>query len=286
MTSRARLVSDASRHFAFGQNWKSYSTKIDEEKIDSAVKNLCRLLGKNSLSNLSFLDIGCGSGIHSLAALRLGARKVLALDIDPVSVDTCQQVLSHWTRAGEWKCEVASVFDLPVRSSETFDVVYSWGVLHHTGDMWRAIRAAAGKVRADGGVIALALYRKTPLCGLWRTEKRIYSRLPFALQAPILTIYSAANLGRLMLRGKNPVSHVRDYGRKRGMNFWHDEHDWLGGYPYESASPEDVELVMGKMGFTLVQSFVPKDSIGLTGASCAEYLFRRGPRPSTSQLPA
>lgn len=59
------------------------------------------------------------------------------------------------------------------------------------------------------------------------------------------------------------------------MNFWHDEHDWLGGYPYESASPAEVRAFMGQLGFHQVQAFIPDDSLGLTGASCAEYTFSR-----------
>jgi len=279
MKESDRLVSDVSTHFAFGENWRSYSATIDEAKVESAVENLSRLLGKGSLEGLSFLDIGCGSGIHSLAALRLGAQKVVAVDIDPVSVETCKKVLSQWTRSGDWECRVSSVFDLPAQLKQRFDVVYSWGVLHHTGDMWRAVETAAAFARADKGLVALALYKKTPLCHLWKTEKRIYCHLPTVLQLPILMVYSMMNLSRMALRGKNPFSHVKEYQRKRGMNFWHDEHDWLGGYPYESALPEQVTQFMVGLGFHLAKAFIPNDSLGLTGASCAEYMFNRGPAP-------
>ncbi|MEO7724746.1 MAG: class I SAM-dependent methyltransferase [Chthoniobacterales bacterium] len=268
-------LTDVSTHFAFGDNWKDYSATIDEQKIGAAVDNLARLLGTNSLKGLSFLDIGCGSGIHSLAALRLGAEKVFATDIDPVSVETCNKVLSKSATSGEWECSVASVFNLPAKTDRRFDVVYSWGVLHHTGDMWRAIRTAAAFTKANTGVFALALYKKTPLCRLWAIEKRIYSRLPLVLQRPILALFSLAELSRLAIRGRNPVSHVKSYPRKRGMSFWYDEHDWLGGYPYESTSPEEVEKFMSELGFDLRQAFVPENSLGLTGTACAEYLFTR-----------
>lgn len=269
-------LADVSTHFAFGENWKSYSETIDEDRIKAAVDNMSRLLARKSLEGYSFLDIGCGSGIHSLAALRLGARKVVALDIDPICVETCKKVLSKWATSSNWECRVASVFDLPPEWKEKFDLVYSWGVLHHTGDMWSAVAAAAALVTEKKGMVALALYRKTRLCRVWKAEKRIYSKLPSVLQLPLLTLYSAANLLRLALRGENPISHVKNYQRKRGMSYWHDDHDWLGGYPYESASPEEVTNFMAGFGFQLCESFIPKESWGLTGASCAEYIFSRG----------
>ncbi len=268
-------LTDVSTHFAFGENWRNYSATIDEQRIGSAVEDLARLLGTNSLKGLSFLDIGCGSGLHSLAALRLGAQKVFAVDIDPISVETCNNVLSQSTTSREWECSVTSVFDLPAKTDQRFDIVYSWGVLHHTGDMWRAIKTAAAFTKANTGVFALALYKKTPFCRLWAIEKRIYSHLPSVLQRPLLAVFSLAELSRIGLRGNNPMSYVKNYPRKRGMSFWYDEHDWLGGHPYESSSPEEVKSFMTELGFDLAQAFVPKASLGLSGTSCAEYLFTR-----------
>jgi 2-polyprenyl-6-hydroxyphenyl methylase/3-demethylubiquinone-9 3-methyltransferase len=277
MTKSHSLLSDVSTHFGFGENWRSYAATIDETRIHSAVENMQRLLSSASLKGLSFLDIGCGSGIHALAALRLGAAPLIALDIDPTSVDTCRQVLSKWHPSENWKCQVASVFELSDTSWGAFDIVYSWGVLHHTGDMWTAIRNAAALVK-PGGSFAFALYKRTPLCRFWRLEKRIYLMLPRALQFLLLCLYSAADLSRLTLRGRNPVRWVNEYHHNRGMTFWHDAHDWLGGYPYESASPPEVNAFMHALGFVPVNAFGTQTSLGLTGSGCAEYLFVRGAR--------
>ena len=268
------LVKDVGTHFAFGKNWRNYAATIDEPRILSAMDKMRALLGRDSLEGLSFVDIGCGSGIHSLAALRLGARKLAAYDFDPISVETTRALLSANAPAGNWSCEVCSVFDLPASLARSFDVVYSWGVLHHTGDMWTAITRAA-ELTAPGAIFAVALYYKTPLCGLWKIEKRVYSKLPAPLQFPILAMYSGLDLLRLAVRGHNPISHVKNYQQKRGMNFWHDEHDWLGGYPYESASRQEVIDFMAKLGFSFVQAFRTESSLGITGTGCAEYLFKR-----------
>lgn len=275
MKTDEQLLTDVRTHFAFGKNWKCYAATIDEPRIQAAMEKMRVLLGKQSLDDLSFIDVGCGSGIHSLAALRLGAGSVTAFDFDPVSVQTCRDLLSARAPSSNWTCRQGNVFELPSEWNQSFDIVYSWGVLHHTGDMWTAIRKAAALI-APGGIFAVALYLKTPLCGWWKSEKRIYSRLPAALQFPILAAFSALDLLRVTIRGQNPISHVKTYQKKRGMNFWHDEHDWLGGYPYESASVQEVVLFMEKLGLTLVHSFRTESSLGLTGTGCSEYLFKKG----------
>ena len=273
MVSSEKLKSDVSTHFSFGDNWADYSKTINEDRIASAVEDLRRILDRQSLQGVSFCDIGCGSGIHSLAALRLGAGPLLAIDIDPESVATTQGVLRKFAPDRDRRVQVGSVFQLHLLR-EQFDVVYSWGVLHHTGAMWSAIQNASALV-TPGGHLALALYRKTPLCPAWKIEKRIYRKLPYVLQVPLILAYSFVDLARLTIRRTNPITFIREYPKRRGMNYWHDAHDWLGGYPYESASPEETVDFMGRQGFSLVRSWRTEASIGLTGSGCAEYLFRR-----------
>jgi 2-polyprenyl-3-methyl-5-hydroxy-6-metoxy-1,4-benzoquinol methylase len=286
MKDHSRLINNVHTHFAFGENWRNYADSINEQRILSAVNRMQEFLGRDSLEGLSFVDIGCGSGIHSLAALRLGARSVTAFDFDPVSVETCRRVLSINAPASNWTCRVANVFELPSEWNHAFDVAYSWGVLHHTGDMWRAIAQAAKLVASDRGLFALALYTKTPLCTLWKAEKYIYSRLPSLLQSPILAAFSAVELTRSMLRGRNPITLVKSYHQKRGMSFWHDGHDWLGGYPYESASPHETVCFLERRGFRLQRSLRTESSLGITGTGCAEYLFEKTKQNQlTSQNP-
>lgn len=138
-------------HFAFGKNWAAYAEKVTAAEIAEAERGLIRLLGSERLDGERFLDIGCGSGLHSLAALRLGAREVVAVDLDPDSVATTQALLDrHAPRGAVFRVEAVSVFDLRPEAMGTFDTVYSWGVLHHTGDMERAIRCAAAMVGTEG----------------------------------------------------------------------------------------------------------------------------------------
>lgn len=85
----------AESHFAFGKNWLDYAQKIDEAKIAQAIADLQRLSGRQRFDGLSFLDIGCGSGLHSLAAIRMGAERVVGVDIDANSVAAACDTLAR-----------------------------------------------------------------------------------------------------------------------------------------------------------------------------------------------
>lgn len=269
----ARLE-DVSTHFAFGKNWASYAKAIDPDRIEQAKTSLARLLKPTELEGARFLDIGCGSGLSSLAALRLGAREIIALDIDPDSVATAQQVLANHAPEGGWSADVATVFDLSPERQGRFDVVYSWGVLHHTGAMHEAIKKAAAMV-GEHGIFAFALYRKTPMCGFWTLEKRWYSHAETRKQQVARRLYTYLLKSRLRLSGQDPTTYIHNYRSQRGMNFEHDVHDWLGGYPYESITPSEVRRTMGELGFTEVRSVTERAGIGLFGSGCDEFVFRR-----------
>jgi 2-polyprenyl-6-hydroxyphenyl methylase/3-demethylubiquinone-9 3-methyltransferase len=267
-------TTDVSTHYEFGKNWAQFARLLTASHIASAERELDRLVGASRLADASMLDIGSGSGLHSLAALNLGARRVEAVDFDPDSVRTTTAVLSRHATRGQWTARAANVLTDFIDAPQLYDIVYSWGVLHHTGAMWAALEQAAKLVR-PGGWFAVALYNKTPLCGFWRIEKRIFSKLPSFLQALLarMTVF-AWMLGKL-LRLRNPVAWYRDYRQLRGMSVYHDVHDWLGGYPYESVDRAALTAWMRERGFTLAYDWNTDAGLGLLGGGCGEYLFRR-----------
>jgi 2-polyprenyl-3-methyl-5-hydroxy-6-metoxy-1,4-benzoquinol methylase len=262
--------------FAFGRNWQSFVATVTDESIAEAKRGLQRLFPAGELKGRSFLDIGCGSGLSMLAAALLGARPVRGIDIDPQSVAATETLLSRHLPDGNWSLRIASVFDLDPTVDGTFDIVYSWGVLHHTGDMVPAIRKAAALV-ASGGTFAVALYRKTLLCPLWRREKRFYSQAGRVSQAALRAVYIAAHSAALLVKGRNPVSYASNYRSSRGMSWSHDVHDWLGGYPYESATPDEVVTLLADLGFAVTRMFeMPASKGGLFGSHCDEFVAHRG----------
>lgn len=261
-------------HFRFGQNWADYAGHIDESRIKQATVDLQRLLEGVPIAGKAFLDIGCGSGLHALAALRLGAASVVAVDIDPESVATTAAVIAAYAPDAEAEVRICSVFDLDAGRDGVFDIVYSWGVLHHTGDMDRALCKAAAMVK-PGGAFLFALYRKTTFCGFWVREKRWYTRASPWQQRLARGIYVFLGDVARLLKGVTPRQFRQRYVQSRGMSFFHDVHDWLGGYPYESISPEEVERKMDGLGFVLRRSWTRPAGSGVLGSGCDEFAYVR-----------
>ena len=252
--------------FAFGKNWQSFAAIADEESVSEAQQGL-------EVRGARILDIGCGWGLSMAAALRLGASQVDGVDIDPNSINAASELLSRFDVGKNWSVHTANLFDLPTRS---YDIVYSWGVLHHTGAMWRALEHVTTFVRPEG-LLAVAIYRRSPACGFWQKEKRLYSSAPPPVRLFIRSVYKAAYLSAIAASGRNPFGYVFYHNRTRGMSFHHDIHDWLGGYPYESASPEEIVGFMNKHGFSVQRTFQRPAAVkGLFGSHCDEYVARRG----------
>lgn len=273
MNTSKDLLSQES-HFRFGKNWASYAKLITEAEIEIAASELQRLIG-GRLDGKRFLDIGCGSGIHALAAIRLGASEVVAVDIDADSVETTRGVLGVYAQDRSWRLLQTSVFEMDSKVLGEFDVVYSWGVLHHTGDMYRALECAAKLVR-PGGYFAFALYRRTLLCGFWKVEKRWYAHASPGAQKAARAAYVALFRLACLLSLRSYKRFVATFRERRGMEFFHDVHDWMGGWPYESISARQVVRLMLAQGFKPMRSFArARLSVGILGSGCDEYVYSR-----------
>ena len=267
--------------FEFGKNWSRFLALLDDARIARAEESLKQMLEVENLEGQSFLDIGSGSGLFSLAARRLGAR-VHSLDYDPQSV-TCTKELRrrYFNNDSEWRIEEGSALDADyLKSLGAFDVVYSWGVLHHTGAMWSALENAQLPV-AEGGKLFVAIYNDLgSRSRRWRWIKRTYNDLPDFLKAPFALTVIAPEEAKSLLRSLmllKPGEYLRSwtqYNRNRGMNRWRDVIDWVGGYPYEVAKPEEIFDFYRSRGFQLT-----KIKCGGVGLGCNEFVFRREPNP-------
>ncbi|HEV2915763.1 MAG TPA: class I SAM-dependent methyltransferase [Pyrinomonadaceae bacterium] len=243
------------RRFEFGRNWRRFLSTLDEQRILEAERSLGQMLGVETLRGKSFLDIGSGSGLFSLAARRLGAR-VHSFDYDPESV-ACTHELKHRFFADDasWIIERGSVLDADyLKRLGQFDIVYSWGVLHHTGAMWRALGNAQLPV-AVGGRLFIAIYNNQgKKSRLWLGVKQFYcSGAAGRIVVPALLIPSFifGGLAKDLLRARNPLARYTEYKKSRGMSVLHDWIDWLGGYPFEVATPEEILSFYLERGFVL-----------------------------------
>lgn len=259
--------------FAFGDNWHSFIDLVDAARIQAAVDSLVSHLGAADLVNRTFLDIGCGSGLFSLAAHRLGAR-VRSFDYDEMSVAATRQLRERFAPDSKWTIEQGSVLDEEyIQALGTFDVVYAWGVLHHTGDMWTAIDAAAHRV-APGGTLFISIYNDQGWKSrAWLRIKRRYNKSGFLIRSLLVSgtgvsqhVLKAA--ARALSRRGTPRSERPV--RARGMSDRHDLVDWVGGYPFEVAKPEEVFDRIRRLGFELRHL-----TTCAGGSGCNEYVFQR-----------
>ena len=243
----------------------------------SAVVDTRRLLRCDTLDGRTLLDIGCGSGLFSLAAHVLGARRVVSFDFDPQSVSASETLRSRFQVPPErWTIHQGSVLDEAFLGRlEPADVVYSWGVLHHTGDMWKAITHAARLVRPEGR-FAISIYNRVTRfpdrSSMWWKIKRFYVRSPGAARRALELAYVTNHMATRLISLRNPLRPLLERGGegRRGMDFWHDMRDWLGGFPYEFATAGEIfEFVHDRLGLELIYLNT------VEGNACNEFLFRR-----------
>lgn len=259
--------------FAFGRNWLGFLATLDDARVLRAEETLQEMLGM-SLEGRAFLDIGSGSGLFSLAARRCGAR-VRSFDFDEDSV-ACTRELQrlYYPDDRSWRVERGSVLDRAyLQTLGRFDVVYSWGVLHHTGAMYEALGNVVPLVAA-GGLLFIAIYNDQGAASrMWRVIKRTYNKLPGVFQ-PLLTVPFFVVLWGLKwlldLVRLRPGRSYREYSRNRGMSPWHDVVDWIGGYPFEVAKPEEILEFFRAHGFALEKLSTCGGKLG-----CNEFVFRK-----------
>jgi len=201
-----------------------------------------------------FIDVGCGSGLFSLAAYKLGAKEVVSIDIDAASTACARYLHQLEGKPDNWQVFEGSVLDrtfVSMMRPGTF--VYSWGVLHHTGSMWQAIRNVEELV-APQGILWVALYNQYRYSPAWLAIKQLYNRVPGPLQLSMRMTYACFSILMLIRRGRNPIRAIRDYPHaSRGMSWWRDIEDWLGGLPYEYSRPDQVIDFVKKLGLTCVK---------------------------------
>jgi SAM-dependent methyltransferase len=277
-SSPAPRTAEPGERFEFGKNWRRFLSVLTDERMAEAERSLTEMLGEGALGGASFLDAGSGSGLFSLAALRLGAARVHSFDYDPESVASGAALRDErYPNDPRWTIEQGSVLDEDYLSGlGSFDVVYSWGVLHHTGDMWRAM-ANIDRVVRPGGLLYIALYNDQGLRSrVWRRIKRLYNALPRPLRPVYLLAVALPRellqvlRSTLLLRPQDYVRSWTQYKRSRGMSRWHDIVDWIGGYPFEVASPDAVFDFYRERGYVLTAL----RTIG-AGSGCNQYVFRK-----------
>jgi len=262
---------DTDFRFKFGKNWRNYINTLSEERVLLAMDSLKDLLKMESLGGKSFIDVGCGSGIFSLAAIKLGAKQVVSIDYDQDSVNCAKYLNEKYGPFDNWIIQQGSILDSSLVSTlGKHDVVYSWGVLHHTGAMWIALENASYLV-GDNGVLAISIYNDQGLLSnLWTYVKFIYNKSPRPIQWLMgncfFVIWALLMLLLDIIKKRPILARYRGFNA-RGMNAYYDAIDWIGGYPFEVATPTQITDFYKAKDFTLDRLEARQ------GMGCNEFVF-------------
>lgn len=276
-------VQDTSDRYEFGKNWKRYvDLHFSEEKIEISRQHMLSFLGRSNLSGMRMLDIGSGSGLHSLAAWRSGVREIVSFDYDPNSVETTRLLHEKVGKPSNWTIQQGSVLNKQFMNSlGKFDFVYSWGVLHHTGSQWNAINNAIDAV-SDDGVFYIALYDSdvyvNPGPKYWLDIKKKYNSAG-KLKRYSMEMDYIKNIvcGKSIRNMAKIFSIMAEYKKSRGMNLYTDVRDWLGGWPMEFTRVSEIVDVFCKENNFHLQNIS-------TGEANTEYVFSRGTRAPEHDL--
>jgi 2-polyprenyl-6-hydroxyphenyl methylase/3-demethylubiquinone-9 3-methyltransferase len=262
--------------FDFGQNWKDFAERaLTPERVARARAEFSDLLGEIPLDGAAFLDIGFGQGLSLLAAASRGSRTV-GCDINPKCAEALHASAGRFPEVDLERIPivVGSILEprtlarlraASPRGDGAYDIVHSWGVFHHTGDMALAVRNAASLVR-KGGYLVLAIYNRHWSSPAWTAIKWLYCKSPGLVQhAMVYALAPVIWIAKLAVTRRHPAA------QQRGMDFHYNVIDWVGGYPYEYASIDKFKALVQPLGFECVRA-VPAE----VPTGCNEFIFRRG----------
>lgn len=273
--------------FTFGKNWKRFVPLINDQRVEFAKQSLTEFTGLKDFTGMSVIDIGCGSGLYSYSAYLLNAKRLVSVDLDPGCVECANTLRQQCGNPANWEARQGSILDDKfVSGLGKYDLVYSWGVLHHTGQMWKAIENAA-KLVADNGLFYIAIYNKVGGrrgSALWVKIKKLYNKVPFPIRILMHVFYIIYHFVSNIILLHNPLKDfMSDYRtkEKRGQNWLIDITDWLGAYPYEFANIEEIFRFM-KVRFP---SFVLENLKQDPGLGNNWFLFRNFRNEPDKRIP-
>ncbi|MGK0446265.1 MAG: 2-polyprenyl-6-hydroxyphenyl methylase/3-demethylubiquinone-9 3-methyltransferase [Polaribacter sp.] len=266
---------DQKERFKFGNNWKNFLEHLDDERIEGSKAAFSKMLGTSDLTGNRFLDVGSGSGLSSLVARKMGA-EVFSFDYDDQSVECTKYLKEKYFKDDPlWNVEQGSVLNASyMKELGEFDIVYSWGVLHHTGNMHLALANVDQNVKKNG-TLFIAIYNdQNTVSNIWRKIKSAYVKSPkvirfFLVILCYIMLWGKTFIYDLFFRG-NPFYTWKIAKNDRGMSKHYDLIDWVGGYPFEVATPDLIFNFYKERNYRL-----EKLRTHGGGHACNEFIFTK-----------
>lgn len=265
-------------NFSFWKNWQNFLKKLDNEKINQAKNYLAKFIWwEDKIKGKTVIDFGSWSWLMSLSFYLLWAEKVVSVDIDENSINCTKYLRENFLNKWNWNWEIihGSVLDEEfVKSLWSFDIVYSWWVIHHTWDMWKWLNNILNLTK-ENSLIYTAIYNDSKILLEWTSPfwvkfKKFYSWSKF-LRYIIKPLYTAYLIAWITAKWNNPFKYIKNYEKTafRWMDFFVDIEDWLWGYPYEYASFNEIKKFYESKWFKLI------NWLEVRSIWCNEFLFQK-----------
>ena len=261
--------------FDFGSNWKEFSAKaLSPEKIQQARNDFQTLMAGINIRGVTLLDIGFGQGLTLLISTELGAITA-GCEINPISIEVLEFNKQKFPKIKDCSIPIitGSILDPKIISDlkkvdflhgNLYDIVHSWGVLHHTGNMWEAIKITSDLVKPNGHFI-ISIYNRHWTSKIWLLIKWLYNKSPQIIKKLLVyTFFPIIYVAKYIVTGKNPAKS------KRGMDFYFDVIDWVGGYPYEYATKDEIAKYVENLGFKCLRCISATVPTG-----CNQFVFEK-----------
>jgi len=239
---------------------------------DSCCEHVELFFSDAEIEGKRILDAGCGMGVFSVVFGKKGAARVIGIDLSEEGVRRAQRAASHFNLSNV-EFREGNILRLPYPDG-SFDIVWSWGTLHHTAEPLKALEELI-RVLKNGGTLFVTLYRSTKLSflheGIRKTLRLAHRRMwPLLAKLIALALFPAT----LFLKRRKKA--------RAGENLSDLVLDWYFNPVRHYYRPGEIRQLLEQEGL-IIEKFLPASG---RFNSTSNFIFKAklvGDTPSTSK---